>query len=152
MSVIARLITESDINSVCKLQHTLFTSPFAWPMDVISLLCKGNSGVVAVNHNNQVVGFSLCSKRKSDIDGKIVNYITCVGVDAKYRNRGIAKVMLRMNLRFLRNEKRYLNVRVDNAPAIKSYTGVGFKIIATIPKYYIDVDGYCMEYTPTNPF
>ena len=75
--------------------------------------------------------------------------IATLAVFSQYRGRGYARRLLRRALFLCEGNKFFLNVRLDNAAAIKLYESEGFVKVAEIPAYYLDgAPAYRMEKLP----
>ncbi len=76
-------------------------------------------------------------------------HIVSIAVLEGYRRRGIGTALMKAALAALKEKygckEVYLEVRVSNKPAIKLYEKLGFRIVKTIPMYYLDgEDAYVM--------
>ncbi len=107
----------------------------------------------------------------AEIDGKIAGYIMCrverglsklnklsmkklghiisIAVLPEYRRRGVATALLARAMKLLKDEYKcaevYLEVRVSNNPAISLYRKLGFEVVKTSRRYYVDgEDAYVM--------
>jgi len=94
---------------------------------------KGNLNIKVFVEDNITKGFityytEINSKNKSKY-----GIIFTLAVDEKYRNKGIAKELLKYAIKDLKNNLKcdniYLYTRINNEPAIKCYIKFGFNII-----------------------
>ena len=89
---------------------------------------------------NELVGFVHLSISFESVD--IVNIV----VNSSFRRRGIASILMENILNIYPNcEQLFLEVRVDNLPAINLYNKLGFREISRRKNYYGDVDALVME-------
>lgn len=89
---------------------------------------------------NELVGFVHLSISFESVD--IVNIV----VNPSFRRRGIASILMENILNIYPNcEQLFLEVRVDNLPAINLYNKLGFREINLRKNYYGDVDALVME-------
>ena len=89
---------------------------------------------------NELVGFVHLSISFESVD--IVNIV----VNPSFRRRGIASILIENILNIYPNcEQLFLEVRVDNLPAINLYNKLGFREINRRKNYYGDVDALVME-------
>ena len=94
---------------------------------------------------NELVGFVHLSISFESVD--IVNIV----VNPSFRRRGIASILMENILNIYPNcEQLFLEVRVDNLPAINLYNKLGFREINRRKNYYGDVDALVMERTIKN--
>ncbi len=103
---------------------------------------------VSFNQFNQVLGFFLNDNLIGFVDYSIIydrleiNYIF---VKEEYRKQKVAYRLLKYIIDNYNYQNITLEVNINNIPAINLYQKLGFKIVATRPKYYNGVDGYLME-------
>lgn len=89
---------------------------------------------------NELVGFVHLSISFESVD--ILNIV----VNPSFRRRGIASILMENILNIYPNcEQLFLEVRVDNLPAINLYNKLGFREINRRKNYYGDVDALVME-------
>ena len=89
---------------------------------------------------NELVGFVHLSISFESVD--IVNIV----VNPSFRRRGRASILMENILNIYPNcEQLFLEVRVDNLPAINLYNKLGFREINRRKNYYGDVDALVME-------
>lgn len=73
-------------------------------------------------------------------DSRYLVYILTIGVTARYRRHGIARVLLGKLLRkaakYDKCKAIYLHVLATNAPAIRFYEQYGFTRLRELPQYY----------------
>ncbi len=80
-------------------------------------------------------------------DGKKLGHIISLAVDPLYRGIGIGRKLMESIERLFAEKKVdlvYLEVNVNNLPAINLYKKLGYTIAGLIPKYYGREDAYIM--------
>ncbi len=134
-----REVCENDYESIYKLGLELQEN-FKSLWNLEEMLTHDYFRILVYVQDAQVVGFLMYTVLDHMID--IVNLV----VQAEYRKRHVATYLLDQLFTISNlSDKFYLEVRVDNNPAISLYEKFGFKIIHTRKKYYGDVDAYIME-------
>ena len=117
----------ANIAEVCR---RCFSDP--WSADAVRSTLKAEQNYF-VTANDGSVGFAAASLAFDTAD------ILDVAVIPEMRGRGIARAMLTMLLRTLKEKGAasvYLEVRASNAPAIALYTSLGFKEYGVRKNYY----------------
>jgi len=104
--------------------------------------------------DGEIAGYIMCRVERTlskfeRLSFKKVGHIISIAVLPEYRRRGLAKSLLENALRILKEnyrcEEAYLEVRVSNLPAISLYQKLGFVVVRTSKRYYIDgEDAYVM--------
>ena len=127
-----RRMCEEDIPEVARLESQMFSDPWSENVyrqtfnieGVVYLVDIEDDDIVAVAGVRNIVG-----------DGEVTN----VMVRPEYRRQGIAKAVLRQLLyegRQIGVRDFTLEVRKSNAPAIKVYEELGFRLEGVRPGYY----------------
>lgn len=133
-AVNVRAMTFEDIDRVYEIEREIFPNP--WPKSFFEsdLNLNRTVGLVA-EFDGRVTGYALAAC--ADIEFHITN----VGVDGRCQRRGIASRLMN-ELETIARERgcnhAYLEVRVDNYPAIELYLKLGFVILYTRRCYYLD--------------
>lgn len=100
-----------------------------------------------------VVGYIMCRMEHGFSDLRRLRFskkghIISVAVMPDYRNQGIGYSLVEKALTALMGlqaDECYLEVRLNNDPAINLYRKMGFEITRTVPRYYYDSsDAYVM--------
>jgi len=129
-----RAMTFEDIDGVYEIERDIFPNP--WPKSFFEsdLNLNRTVGLVA-ELDGGLVGYALATC--ADIEFHITN----VGVDERWQRHGIASRLMG-ELETIALERgchhAYLEVRVDNFPAIELYLKLGFVILYTRRCYYLD--------------
>lgn len=130
-----------DIYYVAEIEEKIFKDE-AYHLSLLMYLHRycGDFFIVA-RINGHVVGYAIaCPEDRGRL------HLYSIAVREEYRERGIGKKLLRTIIEKARKtgfREIYLEVRVDNLPAIKLYEKMGFKRKGLLEKYYSDgTDAY----------
>lgn len=142
-----RAMTFDDLDQVYQIEREIFPNP--WPRSFFEadLRLVRTVGLVA-EIENQIAGYALA------VCADVEFHITNVGVDLKFQRQGIAsRLMAELEKIAVARDccHAYLEVRVNNYPAIELYLKLGFEIIYTRSCYYLDgTDAHVMykKYQP----
>jgi ribosomal-protein-alanine N-acetyltransferase len=132
--IAVRVMKFEDLDQVYDLERQVFPNP--WPKSFFEsdLGLPRTVGLVAQN-DGRVIGYALATS--ADIEFHITN----VGVDPSFQRQGVASRLMD-ELQAIAATRgcshAYLEVRVDNYPAIELYLKLGFKILYTRRQYYLD--------------
>jgi ribosomal protein S18 acetylase RimI-like enzyme len=105
-------------------------------------------GVVALKAvvGDQIIGFIAGDPRSQT--GHVI--IVTVSVDPQWRRRGIGERLLRACEAHFAGSSFQLMVRTSNTAAIRLYEKLGYVVVAQVPRYYRNEDGYSMFKTTGN--
>ncbi len=138
----------SDLDALTALEKKNFTKPVALSRRQLRYLMKSPSASIHVlRYGGQVVGDALLLRRrhKDGVTGRLYS----LAVDSAHRGKGFGKALLANCLEILKAEgitTVFLEVDVDNAPAIALYEAFGFKKIRRLTDYYSPgKDGWKMQ-------
>ncbi len=140
--ITVRRMRFDDLDRVYELELKLFPNP--WPKSFFENdLRVANTVAFVVESKNSIIGYSIASC--ADIGFHITN----IAVDEEYQRRGIGTRLLR-RLEAIARERGchyiYLEVRTNNAAAMKLYKNHGYSILFKRKNYYIDGDdAYVMD-------
>lgn len=101
------------------------------------MLSRGNAAFLVAAHANTVLAYSIVLFHK----GTSLARVYSMAVDAAHRRTGIGTALMQAaETKAKSNNCLYtrLEVRRDNAPALKFYTNLGYEIFDIWPKYYED--------------
>jgi ribosomal protein S18 acetylase RimI-like enzyme len=143
-------------NKVVELSHTIFNVHERYK-SYENVKMYENSGFIAINEDDEVVGYSMFGIVFKDIPEFT---IVSLGVKEDYRRQGIAKDLLSEIRNYFRKTyilykefydlkyEIHLQVRRNNIPARKLYLKEKFKEIELLEDYYIqpNEDGIHMIY------
>jgi ribosomal-protein-alanine N-acetyltransferase len=127
MQFIIREAKRSDLIRIAEIEKLSFEFE-SWGLFFLGKFLEIPYNKIIVAENNEILGYCAFSD-----EGEII-HIKSIAVHPNYRNKGIAKALIKevMNLK----KDIYLEVRVSNEIAIKLYENLGFKKIKTIKKFY----------------
>lgn len=136
--VIIRKAVFLDIDTIERLEKEYFEEARSRSQISDALNCEnGNKSILIAECNDNVVGYVW----------REYSEIIAVATDKNFRNKGIATKLL--NLITGSEGEIFLEVREDNAAAIKLYHKIGFESIAIREKYYPDgSNAVVMRYKP----
>lgn len=126
--------TIKDLNSLRILEEVCFPVD-RWPLlDLIGVLTFPALVRLKAEADDQLIGFIAGDVHKKQSEG----WITTIGVFPKFRNMGVARLLLnaceqKMNVRQIK-----LSVRKNNTPALNLYFRNGYVQKEIWKKYYID--------------
>lgn len=137
-------ICASDSKEIAMLEKKSFTHD-VWSESSISSDIEHENRIwyKAQNSSGKIIGY--CAFMYSDDSAELLK----LAIDERYRNRGIATTLLLHALYDIRNLKKdmiFLEVRKDNVPAINLYKSIGFVQVNIRKNYYgACVDGLVMR-------
>ncbi len=138
----------SDLDALMALENKNFTTPVALSRRQLRYLMKSPSASVHVLRcGGKLVGDALLlrRRRKDCITGRLYS----LAVDSAHRGKGFGKALLNNCLDILKAEgiaTVFLEVDVENIPAIALYEAFGFKKIRRMADYYAPgKDGWKMQ-------
>lgn len=134
-----REIDEKDIEYLVEMEKT-FPSP--WPNEAFFIELEGEfNKSLGLCVDDILVGYIFYSEYLDEIN---INHFV---VDRQYRRKGYASDLLAELIRKMTNKQLlYLEVSVENDPAISLYKNFGLEIISKRKNYYgLDKDAYIMQ-------
>lgn len=136
--VIIRKAVFLDIDTIERLEKEYFEEARSRSQISDALNCEnGNKSILIAECNDNVVGYVW----------REYSEIIAVATEKNFRNKGIATKLL--NLITGSEGEIFLDVREDNAAAIKLYHKIGFESIAIREKYYPNgANAVVMRYKP----
>lgn len=141
MQVVIREYSTNDFKEVLEIDREAF-NPKNPSFDMYVYLTYG-SDIFVADIGKKIVGYVVTM----DLDrfrGKIVS----IAVKKEFRGSGIGEYLMKRAIERLKEKGKKeisLEVRVSNKIAQKLYEKLGFKIVETIPSYYMDgEDAYYM--------
>ncbi len=123
-------ISQKQLKEIMEIERASFKCPWSETM-----FLSPDEVIILAYHNNKIVGYIVYSTVLDEC------HILNVAVHPDFRRMGIAQNML--DFLFKEGEKEglkfyYLEVRVDNTPAINFYKKNGFKELGLRKGYYSD--------------
>ena len=132
-----RKIKYSDFEYILELSKKIFSVSEIYSLEFL----YKTFGYCFLDKNGKIIGYIICIEKK---DNDIL--ITSLGIEEKFRKRGIGKVLLKICIETLKEKGNiYLHVRSKNVIAINLYKKNGFKEIEKISNYYEDDSAIYME-------
>ncbi len=136
-----------DFEAVKRIEYLSFKNPYS--DYYLKRLLNGNLADLSfiAELNNQPVGYVIA--RREFKENEIIGHVIAIAVHPDFRGRGIGKRLMETVLQEFKKlgvKKVYLEVRVNNLPALRLYEKLGFKIVEYIPSYYRDgEDAFVLE-------
>ncbi|MCD6236281.1 MAG: ribosomal protein S18-alanine N-acetyltransferase [Thaumarchaeota archaeon] len=104
--------------------------------------------------DGNIAGYIMCRVERGfskfdRLSFKKLGHVISIAVLPEYRRRGMGESLLESALKAMKGhygcEEAYLEVRVSNIPALTLYRKLGFTVVKTARRYYIDgEDAYVM--------
>lgn len=138
-----------DIDRMVELENTLFHDESPWPRQafVDAFSYPGSCIIIAFSPEKPeyALGYVLLNivGDEKNVECEIYN----IAVDPAYQGQGIGTLLMSNIIHILEkyNASCFLEVRTDNAPAMRLYEKSGFTIVGTRPHYYSNgADAYIM--------
>jgi len=136
-----------NINRVCLPENY---APYFF-LDTFNTLPEG---FIVAESQAQVVGYIMCRLEHGFSDLRKLRFarkghIVSVAVMPEFRAIGVGSSLVQQAIAAMvthHTDECYLEVRVNNYPAINLYKKLGFQVARTIPRYYFDAsDAYVMS-------
>jgi [ribosomal protein S18]-alanine N-acetyltransferase len=132
-STTIRPLSYADLPQVIAIERRAFPTPWSLAMFVLELSKPSSICLAAVNVDNRLVGYLICSRYDR------VWHLMNIAVDRVARRTGIGSALLdEMVARGGADAPYTLEVRTSNTPAIALYDRFGFRPAGTRPRYYHD--------------
>ena len=148
-----RQFTPADLEAVININRVCLPENYAAYFFIDTYNTLPDTFLVA-DYQGRIVGYIMCRLEHGFSDLKKLRFakkghIISVAVMPDYRRMGIAYSLVESALAAftaLHADECYLEVRINNDPAIELYKKMGFVIARTIPRYYFDsADAYVMS-------
>jgi ribosomal-protein-alanine N-acetyltransferase len=147
-----RRFTPADLDSVININRVCLPENYAAYFFIDTFNSHPETFIVS-EFQGRVVGYIMCRQEHGFSDLKKLRFakkghIVSVAVMPDFRRMGmgyslVTEALSALNL--LGVDECYLEVRINNDPAINLYKKMGFEITRTIPHYYYDTsDAYVM--------
>jgi ribosomal-protein-alanine N-acetyltransferase len=143
----------ADLDAVMNINRVCLPENYA-PYFFLDTFNTLPEAFVVAECEGRVVGYIMCRLEHGFSDLRKLRFarkghIVSVAVIPEYRNMGIACSLVQQALSAMSArsvDECYLEVRVNNYPAINLYRKLGFQVTRTIPRYYFDAsDAYMMS-------
>ncbi|MDA4109143.1 ribosomal protein S18-alanine N-acetyltransferase [Mycolicibacterium holsaticum] len=150
MSVEYGKLTPEDAGRCAELESQLFDGDDPWPARAfLAELAAKHIHYVAARTQGKLVGYAGIARlgRKRPYEHEIHT----VGVDPAYQGQGIGRQLVARLLEIASDAVVLLEVRTDNAAAIKLYESFGFVTMGLRKRYYrvSGADAYTMRRDPS---
>jgi [ribosomal protein S18]-alanine N-acetyltransferase len=147
--IVLNALTRADAQRCAELEAQLFEGDDPWPaQSFIHELATAHNHYIAARFGDKLVGYAGIARlgRRAPFEYEVHT----IGVDPAYHGRGIGRRLLAELLDFADGGPVYLEVRVDNAPAIALYASAGFGTVGVRKRYYqvSGADAYTMLRDP----
>ena len=148
-----RQFTPTDLEAVININRVCLPENYAAYFFIDTYNTLPDTFLVA-DYQGRIVGYIMCRLEHGFSDLKKLRFakkghIISVAVMPDYRRMGIAYSLVESALAAftaLHADECYLEVRINNDPAIELYRKMEFVIARTIPRYYFDsADAYVMS-------
>ena len=155
---------EQDLEAILAIEAACFAQP--WPAELLGRRLEQGSFFV-YEEAQAIRGYIIIGLRpprpweqlrrqlqswlgRASGQAEPYGHVLNLAVAPRYRRRGIAGVLLRTGLAYLRHRRAgcvELEVRVNNEAALQLYRKFGFQIVARLPRYYYQQaeDAYLMR-------
>jgi ribosomal-protein-alanine acetyltransferase len=135
-----------DLDKLCEIEKECFTSEAFTKQQIALLLKDYNSLSLVARENGKTIGFIIGGLRLER--STLVGHIVTIDVFAKHRRKGIGTRLLREIEEIFRErhvQECRLEVREDNARALRLYRKAGYVEIGKLKNYYGNAHGLCMR-------
>lgn len=136
-----RIANECDLNGIVEIEQDCFARPYS-SESILQDLRGDKVKTFVYVENETIVGFISVYVFFDEAN------LQQIAVTSKYRNKGIASVLLQYAINYLKQQpvvKFYLEVNENNLIAIKTYEKFGFKKVVTRKNYYGNQDALVYE-------
>jgi ribosomal-protein-alanine N-acetyltransferase len=139
--LLKKVETEEELLCIAKMEEEIFGKE-AWSLKQIKEEFKNSFSEIFVFENGKKLGYVIY--RKLLDEGEILR----IGIKKEYQGRGFGKKLLKELLEILKEKgikAVFLEVRENNAPAIRLYEKNGFRVLGKRKGYYSGEDALIME-------
>ncbi len=147
-----RRFSPADLEAVININRVCLPENYAAYFFIDTFNTLPETFIVA-DYQGQVVGYIMCRLEHGFSDLRKLRFarkghIISVAVMPDFRNLGIGYSLVEQAISAFSGshaDECYLEVRLNNVPAINLYKKMGFEVTRTIPRYYFDgFDAYVM--------
>lgn len=139
-----RAAKKADLRSIATIEQTIYATEGPWSLqDFRADFAESQCQYLVAVCGTDIVAYGAAGIYDDEAE------ITMLTVQPDHRRRGIAQAFLAQLILWLRNQpfsQVKLQVRIDNAGAIKMYTDAGFVLSDTLDDYYA-AGVHALEYT-----
>lgn len=139
---VVRNVVADDVNSVVEVEEKCFEPGDRYPRAVFEYYVRTGSVFRVATCDDRVVGYVIAS-----VDNGVCHLVS-IAVLPVYRGLGIGRLLAESALEDCKKRgalRAYLEVAVDNTPAISLYRKLGFRVVGVVRGYYSSgKDAYIM--------
>jgi ribosomal-protein-alanine N-acetyltransferase len=136
LSLFVRPAGEADLDTIARLEEAAFQDP--WPREMLAYeLCHPHAVLLVAGRGPDDPSDAYAAFRHAAGEAELLR----VAVDPSARRRGLARALITEGLDRLREARIqacFLEVRVDNKPAVTLYESLGFAWVGLRRGYYRD--------------
>ena len=125
------------LDKFCEIEHQCFDKEAFTKRQLAYLLTDYNSIALVAKVDSDIAGFIISQVEIEN--NTFFGHIITINVAPTWRRKGIGSQMLKEIERILKEKgvnECHLEVREDNAPALKLYLNSGYQKIGILEKYY----------------
>jgi [ribosomal protein S18]-alanine N-acetyltransferase len=134
------------LDKLCEIEQQCFDQEAFSKRQISYLLTDYNTIALVAKTNSDIAGFIIT---QIEIENNtLYGHIITINVSPSYRRKGIASKMLKETEELLKQKSMgecHLEVREDNAAALKLYQNSGYQKIGRLEKYYGKKHGLCLK-------
>jgi [ribosomal protein S18]-alanine N-acetyltransferase len=149
--IVLDALTDADADRCAELEAILFPGDDPWSARAFRDELRAGHRYLAARDGELLVGYGGVALMPGRLGQAAEAEIHTIGVDPAHQGRGIGRALLD-GLLSTADEigaTTYLEVRVDNEPALGLYRGVGFTVLGTRRRYYASgADAHTMRRLP----
>ena len=126
-----RMCDKDRVSEICEIERSSFPDPLSY--DALKKMAESGRAFIFAAEKGEIIGYVICEKVLDE------GQITRVAVREKYRNKGFGKRILDFAVfEAKKNGMDFftLEVRADNAAAIRLYEKCGFERVGLRRGYY----------------
>jgi ribosomal-protein-alanine N-acetyltransferase len=152
-SYVLRGFAPADLDAVMRINQVCLPENYA-PYFFLDTFNTLPEAFIVADSQGQVVGYIMCRLEHGFSDLRKLRFarkghVVSVAVIPEFRNMGVGSALVQQALAAMvahHVDECFLEVRVNNYPAINLYKRLGFQVARTIPRYYFDAsDAFVMS-------
>lgn len=138
----------THLDRLFEIEQQCFTKEAFSRQQISYLITDYNTINLVAKINNEIVGFTILQLESEDYS--TFGHIITLNVASNFRRKGVAQKLLQEMESILKSRgitECRLEVRQDNAVAIKLYENLGYKEISVLDRYYGKAHGLYLKKT-----
>lgn len=138
----------THLDRLFEIEQQCFTKEAFSRQQISYLITDYNTINLVAKINNEIVGFTILQLESED--DSTFGHIITLNVASNFRRKGVAQKLLQEMESILKSRgitECRLEVRQDNAVAIKLYENLGYKEISVLDRYYGKAHGLYLKKT-----